>query len=357
MATDETPEKAGSSDEIADLLRVWRAELGGMLREHAFWRSDPETAIVAFAGDEIVVSQGNAQREREVARVPASGLALGVARAGGGAFARDIVLRLPQSEVLRANVWLPRANASTLRQALHFELERLSPVDPTQLYFDFIEVARDKATNRVELALRIVRRTLVDEAVRLCHGAGLSIAGIAFAGEARLADPQQFPTDKPAYYRFVWRKWNLAFLAGLALVLALAALLAWYGRNAAAEDMLADQILVEQHRAAIIARLEDDIARTNARIGFLARQKQAPLAVATLAELARLMPDGTWLNEIEINGGKVHIRGYSHGAADLIGAIDRDPLFANAQFGAPLIRNPTGNVEQFDMLFDLRGKK
>jgi general secretion pathway protein L len=356
MATDETSRPLGG--QLSGLLRIWSAELGGMLRARAFWRGDPESTIVEFAGGEIVVSHGNAQHEAERARVPnASGLALAVARTDGSAFARDIVLRLPQSEVLRANVWLPKANASTLRQALHFELERLSPVDPAQLYFDFAAVRRDKAANRVELALRIVRRAAVDEAVRLCHGAGLGIAGIAFAGDARLADPRQFPADKPAYYRFVWRKWNLAFLGGLALVLALAALAAWYGRNAEAQDRLAGQVLVEQSRAAIVNHIQDDIARTHARIGFLAHQKQAPLAVATLAELARLMPDGTWLNEIEINGARVHIRGYSHGAADLIGVLDRDPLFANAQFGAPLIRNPTGNVEQFDLLFDLRGRK
>jgi general secretion pathway protein L len=353
MATDDT-----SPDAVRELLRGWRDELGAVARENAFWRSDPESTIVAFAGEEVVVSRGNTLAETEIARIPnASGLALAASRAGSGPFARDVVLRLPQRAVLRANVWLPKANASTLRQALHFELERLSPVDPTQLYFDFVEAGRDKATNRVELALRIVHRTVVDEAVRLCHGAGLGIAAIGFAGEARMADPYQFPVDKPAYYRFAWRKWNLAFLGGLALVLALAALFAWYGRNAAAEDQLADQIFAAQQRAAIVARIQDDIARTSTRIDFLARQKQAPMAVATLAELARVMPDGTWLNEVEINGGRVHVRGYSHGAADLLGVIDHDALFANAQFGAPLIRNPAGNVEQFDVLFDLKGKK
>ncbi|HEY1630514.1 MAG TPA: PilN domain-containing protein [Rhizomicrobium sp.] len=339
-------------DELADLFRVWRAEWAAALREHAFWRDDPQSAIVEFAGDGAIVSRGNAQAESEIARVP-NITELAFALRGQ----KDVVLRLPQSEVLRANVWLPKAKASTLRQALHFELERLSPVDPSQLYFDFTPIGRDKAANRVELALRIVRRAAVDEALRLCHGAGLAASGVTFAGEARMADAEQFPVDRPAYYRFLWRKWNLAALGGLALVLALAALLAWYGRNQAAQDQLTDQVLVEQSRAAIVSRIQDDTVKTRTRIAFAGHQKQAPLFVATLSELARLMPDGTWLNEVEINGARVHIRGYSHGAADLIALIDRDPLFADAQFGAPLIRNPTGNVEQFDMLFDLRGKK
>jgi len=345
-------ETNAGDDDLSDLFRAWRAEWAAAAREHAFWRDDPESTFVEFAGDGAVISRGNAQGEAEIARVT-DVTELGFVLRGQ----KDVVLRLPQSEVLRANVWLPKAKPATLRQALHFELERLSPVDPGQLYFDFVAVGRDKATNRVELALRIVRRAVVDEALRLCHGAGLAVSGVAFAGEARMADAEQFPVDKPAYYRFLWRKWNLAALGGLALLLAFAALLAWYGRNQAAQDQLTDQILVEQRRAAIVSRIQDDIAKTQTRIAFASHQKQAPLFVATLSELARLMPDGTWLNEIEINGARVHIRGYSHGAADLIALIDRDPLFANAQFGAPLIRNPTGNVEQFDMLFDLKGKK
>jgi general secretion pathway protein L len=353
MASGET-----SDDDLRDVLRGWRHELGLVAAEHAFWRTDPDSTIVEFAADGVVVRRGNAGGETELARLlDTQGLALAAARAGTGPFARDIVLRLPQAEVLRATVWLPRANASTLRQALHFELERLSPVEPGQLYFDFIEVGRDKATNRAELALRIVRRTVVDDAVRAVHAAGLMIASVAFTGDARAADWRQFPVDKPAFYRLQWRKWNLAFLGGLALVLALMALMAWYGRNADAQDMLTDQIATAQRRAAVVNHIEDDIARTNARIGFLARQKQAPMTVSILAELARILPDGTWIDEVETGGGKVHIRGFSHGAADLIGVIDRSAFFAHAQFGAPLIRNPTGNVEQFDLVFELRGGK
>ncbi len=354
MASDET----SRDSDIAELLRGWRAELAAVAREHAFWRTDPDATIVEFAADGITVSRGNSRHETQVARLADSqGLALAAARADSSLFARDMVLRLPQGEVLRAEVWLPMAGAATLRKALYFELERLSPVEPGQLYFDFTIGARDKAANRVQAVLRIVRRAVVDEAVSRCHAAGLAVAAIAFAGDPRPADPAQFPVDRPAYLRLIWRKWNLAFLGGLALALAIAALFAWYARNAEAEDMLTDQIVVEQHRAAAVGRIEQDIARTNTRIGFLAQQKQAPLTAAILAQLSQIMPDGTWLNEVETGGGRVHIRGYSHAAADLIGAIDRSGTFANAQFGAPVIRNPAGNVEQFDLVFDIRGGK
>jgi general secretion pathway protein L len=351
MASQETPDT-----DLRELLRGWRTELAEVAAEHAFWRSDPESTIVEFASDGVIVTRGNANGEVQVAHLPdGQSLSLAAARTGSSPFARDILLRLPQGEVLRANVWLPGANAGTLRQALHFELERLSPVEPGQLYFDFTEVGRDKATNRVELALRIVRRSVVDDALRAVHAAGLMAASIAFAGDGRPADWRQFPVDKPAFYRLQWRKWNLAFLGGLALVLALMALMAWYGRNADAQDMLTDQIAAAQRKATVVNHIEDDIARTTARIGFLARQKQAPLTVGVLAELARILPDGTWLDEVETGGGKAHIRGFSHGAADLIGVIDRSAYFAHAQFGAPLIRSPVGNVEQFDLVFELRG--
>jgi general secretion pathway protein L len=360
MAAEDASEKpVRLRDTIAELLQGWRAEwallahgAASLLRRDAGVQS-----VVDFAGDEIVISRRASGVESEIARLPggipeAHALAMVFSRAQ---LSTDIVLRLPQSEVLRANVWLPQARAWTLRKALHFELERLSPVPPDQLYFDFEPVARDKATHRVELALRILRRTLVDQAAATAAAAGLHVASVGFAGDPRPGDWQQFPVDRPAFLRLLWQRWNVPALGALALLLAFTALLAWYARNADAQDQLADQIALEQRRAAIVALIERDIARTNDQIGFLARQKQAPLTVSVLAEVTQTMPDGTWLDEIEISKGRVHIRGYSHAAADLLGAIDRSGFFANAQFGAPLVRNPNGNVEQFDINFDIRG--
>ena len=362
MAAEDASEKPGRSrDALAQLLQDWRAEWRLLARAGAasLRRDAGVQSIVDFTAAEIVVSRGGGGVETEIARLPggipeAHALAMAFARAQ---LSTDIVLRLPQSEVLRANVWLPQARPWTLRKALHFELERLSPVPPDQLYFDFETVDRDKATNRVELSLRILRRALVDQAAATASAAGLHIAAIAFSGDARQADWQQFPVDRPAFFRLLWQRWNVPALGGLALLLAFAALLAWYARNADAQDQLSDQIALEQRRAAIVTLIERDIARTDRQIGFLARQKQAPLTVAILSEVSETLPDGTWLDEIEIGQDRVHIRGYSHAAADLLGAIDRSGYFADAQFGAPLVRNPNGNVEQFDINFDVRGSK
>jgi general secretion pathway protein L len=363
MAAEDASQKPdGFRDTVRALLQGWRAELGAAAREAAasLRRDAPTQTIVDFGPGEIVVSRSNSGVETEIARLPGGhqdgrALAMIFSHAGRAQLSTDIVLRLPQSEVLRANVWLPHARAWTLRKALHFELERLSPVPPDQLYFDFETIGRDKAANRVELALRILRRAVIDQAESTAAAAGLHIASIAFAGDARAGDWQQFPVDRPAFLRLLWRRWNAPALAGLALVLAFAALLAWYARNAEAQDQLSDQIALEQRRATIVTLIERDIARTQSQIGFLARQKQSPLAVGVLAQVTQTLPDGTWLNEIEISKGRVHIRGYSHAAADLLGAIDRSGYFADAQFGAPVVRNPNGNVEQFDINFDVRG--
>jgi general secretion pathway protein L len=357
MAAEDVSEKLGEyRAALGEVLQSWRAELGAFARETAarLRRDAGAQTIVDFAGTEIVVSRNDAGAETEVARLPgADALAMVFARAQ---LSSDIVLRLPQSEVLRANVWLPQARVWTLRKALHFELERLSPVSPDQLYFDFETIGQDKAAHRVELSLRIVRRTIVDQAAAAASAAGLHVAAIAFAGDARPADWQQFPIDRPAFLRLLWQRWNVPALGGLALLLAFAALMAWYARNAQAQDQLSDQIALEQRRAAVVTLIERDIARTDGQIGFLARQKQAPLTVGILSQVSEILPDGTWLNEIEIGQGRVHIRGYSRAAADLLGAIDRSGYFADAQFGAPLVRNPAANVEQFDINFDVRGR-
>jgi hypothetical protein len=52
----------------------------------------------------------------------------------------------------------------------------------------------------------------------------------------------------------------------------------------------------------------------------------------------------------------VRIRGLSNSAAALIALFDTSPMFADAQFRAPLMQGPRAGLERFDMSFQLRGQ-
>jgi general secretion pathway protein L len=265
------------------------------------------------------------------------------------------MLRIPGEDVLRPSLKLPNARASALDGALRYELENLTPLDPGELYFDYAMTGRDRASNSVELALRIIRKDIVDEAAALCRSAGLSVAAIGFDGDARETKRGTFPLDRGAYLRRLWRRHGNAALAGLAAVFIALLLLAAYARGSAEIDALNDQVADEGQQAARVERIAHEISTTRREFATLAREKHDPLVVAVIAELTRILPDGTWLTEIEIDGNKVRIQGNSSSASDLIGRFDSSGSFANAQFDSPVVQDSALHADHFSMAFDVVG--
>jgi general secretion pathway protein L len=269
---------------------------------------------------------------------------------------RDAVLELPSSGVLRPTVRLPNASPRVLREALTYELEKLSPIPPDQVCFDFRILSRDREANTAEVELRIIRREIVDGALRQCRAGDIAIESIRFEGDPRPADAQAFPVDRVAMLRGVWRRHSLALLGAMAAVLLIAALLALYQRGAATLDALSEEMVMEGARASRVEQLQHRIDQAGTQLAFLSRQKQQPLFAAVLADVAHTLPEGSWIGELAMSGNKIRLSGYSRSASDLIALFDRSGRFVNAQFSAPVTQSATPGVERFDLTFEVAGQ-
>lgn len=342
---------SGQAMSAADIFADWKREFGAFAGLGEAW-SDAGELTLAFRGGDAVLAFGTqighiaATAQDAPQRLRA--LLSQTSR-------RDVVLSLPSGDVLRPSVRLPRASSQTLRRALGYEIERLSPIAPDAVYFDFAVTARDPASNTVEVELRIIRRDIVDSAVALALAAGLSVSAIRFEDDARPADWRAFPVDRAGLLRAEARRWGPALLAGTAVVLLLAILLALYLRGASVADDLTNRISTEGVRAAQVERLRHRIDRTVTQFAFLEKQRRAPSFVAVLNDVTRTLPDGTWITEFDLTGNHIRIDGYSHAASDLIAAFDRSGRFTNAQFAAPVTQGAPGGVERFDLTFQLAG--
>jgi general secretion pathway protein L len=362
MATSTFTESVGQFRGVAtELLSEWRRELAHSARKLL---SSPamrggEVVLLDFDNNEIrvnLVGRGTAQRigrtsgTGEIAAREISSLLAASELVARGT--TDVAVQLPAQEVLRRRFELPAARRATLARAVPFELERLSPIEADRLYYDFTALQSAKK-KQSELELRIVKRSTVDSAIALAREAGLRVGEIRFAGDPREASWKSFPVDRAAWLKLKWRQWNVLALAATAIVLAIAVVFAAYLRGAAAADALSAEVDAAGNRATVVHRLAHEIGDVQAQIEFPLAEKRAPFLLRILAELTRLLPDGTWLSEFELDGGKVHIQGFSKSASDVVGDIDRSPLFANAQFLAPLQSAQNGN-ERFDLSFDVK---
>ncbi|HEY1837710.1 MAG TPA: PilN domain-containing protein [Rhizomicrobium sp.] len=355
-----SPVSEATEPSLGDLLAEWRAELTGYWEER-FARplnEGAEHVAVAVGDAELGVYLVKGEDAVEIGRLPRAGdpRELAALLSNSPLVARgtsDVSILLPASQVLRPHLQLPAASRATLRKAAFYELERLSPIDPDQVYFDLVvrEVRGQK--RRADIELRIIKKTTVDQAVALCRDAGLSVGAIAFEGDAREADRSHFPIDTGASLRLRWRRNSILLLAALAAILFVLLLMAAYWRGSARSDFLSDQAAAAGQHAELVHRLKRDITDTRAQIEFPLAQKRAPAVIQILSEVTQILPRGTWLTEFAFNDSKVHVQGFSNAPSDLIGLIDKSAYFTNAQFEASL-QSAQDNAEHFDLSFELK---
>jgi len=270
----------------------------------------------------------------------------------GLAGTRDVFLHFEEPAILRTHVRLPRVSRRMLHGALAFEIERLSPIPPAELYFDArIEGGSARQT---EMEARALRKQTADDAIAYAHRAELAVAGILLGDDEEPADWRHFPSDRPAFMRALWRRWGSLILAGVAALLLVAVLIAVSARMAAQIDELNDRIAEAELRAAPTMRLMRDMAQMRTQAQYVAERKAQPSLVATLAALTDALPDGTWATDVQFDAGTIHVQGYSHTAAQLVPALDRSGRFSNATFTAPLVRNDQDGTDRFELTAKVR---
>jgi Tfp pilus assembly protein PilN len=72
-----------------------------------------------------------------------------------------------------------------------------------------------------------------------------------------------------------------------------------------------------------------------------------------LAQLTKLLPDGTWLQELQISEDTVEIYGSSNRAADLVPPLENSPYFTQVEFTSPITRD-NQNKEVFRIRMRLK---
>jgi general secretion pathway protein L len=72
-----------------------------------------------------------------------------------------------------------------------------------------------------------------------------------------------------------------------------------------------------------------------------------------LEQLTKLLPDGTWLQQLQISGDTVEIYGNSNRAADLVPPLENSPYFTQVEFTSPITRD-NKNKEVFRIRMRLK---
>jgi len=341
---------------VRDFLSWWSGQLADLLPQR-LRRSAPTAAdatvlipLGATAQTIEAVAVGLRRNGKETSlgqfALGASGLPE-IPRSPG----KPAVLRLREADVLGKTIVLPLAAEREVDQALLFEMDRETPFKPDELYWNHRIEAADRQNARLLVRLVLAPKAYLAPLLDLLGQAGVAPVRAEIAdgpdagfwlplGDGHSVDRAASRLVKP--------------LAACCVVLALASIVTPFVRQSAAISKLDHSLATGRAAAAEADRLHSEIARLAGSADLVEKEREKvgqPLAV--LAAATRVLPDDSYLTEMQLQQRKLTMSGRSAAAARLIGAMSADNEFHNPAFAAPVTRIEALRQEIFTIVTEV----
>jgi general secretion pathway protein L len=256
------------------------------------------------------------------------------------------VLRLGEADVLGKTVALPLAAERDLGQVLAFEMDRETPFRAEELYWNHRIESADRQSGRLSVRLSLVPKVNLDPLLSALAQIGVRPRRVEIADGPDEGFFLPLDGDGARAHRSDGRL--LWPAAACCTVLALAAVVTPFVRQELALASLERQIAGGRAAAAKADNLRQEIDRLSGSAGFIESERdKAGRPLVVLAAATRVLPDDTYLTEMELRQRKATLSGRSAGAARLIAALAADGEFRNAAFSAPVTRLEALKAELF----------
>lgn len=266
-----------------------------------------------------------------------------------GAELRPWAVLIEADKILLRQIELPLVSRWQLTKLMQYEKLQHVPLPLDQVITDFRIVERHNKTGRMRIELAIMRREMVKAALDSARAKGIEPDALAIPSDSGI-----WFARRPLQVRWqdILRRPHIQRVAiklvvptGLALLCIVVAQ-GWAGRFAASREA---EALTMRQQAAPIAPLRQQLTTLDTKLSVLVQAYAQPSAAAAIEEVARLLPDDAWLQELDIEDKTVTLRGTAQHATALLKIFSGSPLFSNVQFDAPLTQAFTGGGQQFDI--------
>ncbi len=263
-----------------------------------------------------------------------------------------VVLNARPGDVLLRRVVLPAQVRDNLERVLTYELDRLTPFGPDAVYLDH-RLLSGSGGGQLEVELALVRRDRVEGAIEALNRIGARASALtwpgAWAGANLLPRDRRRKPNRAA--RVVTAVLWLAIL-GLSTALALVPLMQ---KNRIVEALDA-QVSAARGKAAEAVELNRRLEEFKESSGYiLEKKRQAVYVTEALRRLTEVVPDHSWVNQLNFNGSSIDFRGESRQATGLIELLSGDPHFGNISFKSPVVGIRNTDQERFHIEVSFKG--
>lgn len=267
----------------------------------------------------------------------------------------EVVVRLPRDNLLRRTVDLPSPALENLREVLTFEMDRHTPFESNEVYFDYRVVGHDNEHKRIKVDLLVVTKDIANHAISLVNDWGLQPDRLALTsnpdedeGFNLLPSISEGGRKRPAL--------RISALVGAVacglLALALYLSLAQKQDQLAAQEVALNRIRAE---AADADRLTKRVAEITERRNFVMNEKRSQItAIELLNEVTDVLPDNTWVLQFAKRGERMTISGYSVKPSALIALLEQSDMLSQVSFSSPVMADPRVGRERFNISASVR---
>ncbi|MBQ0719465.1 MAG: PilN domain-containing protein [Gammaproteobacteria bacterium] len=278
---------------------------------------------------------------------------------------RRVVLELADDYLLIRDISLPLVSDADLVSVLAHEIDRLSPFQKNNVCYSYELLEKNAHTGKLRLRLICLERAVLERLLVQCLELGLKVTKVLRKIDS--SQPESFsetfsetrnllPLDQRPAKEKLWNSANQG-MAGLALLLLLAVLMLppWHYENQIAALSTEVDALLEQSKV-VRAKQARLVSALDVRDALVARKNSEFEKIIILHNLARIIPDNTWLTRVTIRDSALEIEGESEKSSDLIEKLESQAAFNQVEFASSVTRNSLTGKERFQIKMQLSDK-
>ena len=263
---------------------------------------------------------------------------------------------VPEKHIVRRAMTLPLAAKDNLREALGLDLDRYTRFQVSNFYFDYVVTETDRRAETITVDTTLAPRSHVDEIVTALGVAGLPPSAVSSWRDGMKRPDATFLTMNTERSAKTHRLITIALVVLVVAFDAAAAYVPLWIKLDVLSDLQAHIELVkaEVEDAARTERMVSEIRDTSMHLVNL--KIQMPSITETLGEVARVLPDSAWLEQLQVRGNRLQLAGLSRAPAELIEAIERSPILSEVRLEWPVTAAPTEGSDRFDISARIEGR-
>jgi general secretion pathway protein L len=265
---------------------------------------------------------------------------------------RETALELPADTVLRRTITLPEQVRGQVRKTVELELDRLTPFDRTEAYFDARVPDDSQVGTKIRVDLAVCRRDQALPWIEYLRHVAVPVDRLTWVGAWRNANLLPL-AERPKRSSAGLLLHGLLGASILVLILALLITPLWQRQTV--HRQLQVDLSDLRRKAADVNDLRAELEQAQrGSVAVIQRKLDAPRMTDLLRELTELLPDGTWVQTLNFRDGEVDIRGESTQATALIALLEKGPGISNVTFRSPVMQIASSGTERFHIAFDYR---